>query len=134
MLFTQPLLRHMTEHGIGTIAFTTAGAAYAKPTTPPGEGGWALSYGVSKAGMHRTAEQLVVEHPDLRFLNLQPGPVATERVLAAGAELAFVARSAVPLAVIGEMFARILTEPTATFTNGSTIEVQDLATEWGLLR
>ena len=134
MLFTQPLLRHMAERGSGTIAFTTAGAAYATPTTPPGEGGWALSYGVSKAGMHRIAEQLVVEHPDLWFFNLQPGPVATERVLASGAELAFVARSAAPLAVIGETFARILTEPAGTFVNGSTIEVQDLAKQWGLLR
>jgi NAD(P)-dependent dehydrogenase (short-subunit alcohol dehydrogenase family) len=87
LLFTQPLLRHMAERGTGTIAFTASGSGYAPPTAPPGEGGRALAYGVSKAALHRIAEQLVVEHPDLRFYNLQLGAVATERVLASGSAL-----------------------------------------------
>lgn len=133
LLFTQPVLRHMAGRGAGVVAFTTSGAGYARPRTPAGEGGWALSYGVSKAGMHRIAEQLVVEHPDLRAYNLQPGQVATERVLAAGEELAFVAEGSAPVDVIGEAFARILDAPPTTFPNGSTIEVQDIARIWGLL-
>ena len=136
LLFTQPLLRHMSEQGSGTIAFTTSGAGYFPPTRGPGDGGWVLTYGVSKAGMNRIAEQLAVEHPDLRFLNLQPGAVATERVLAAGEELAFVARHAAPLDAIGEAFARILLGDAMGadgFANGATIEVPDVARAWGLL-
>jgi NAD(P)-dependent dehydrogenase (short-subunit alcohol dehydrogenase family) len=135
LIFTQPVLRHMVDRGRGVIAFTTSGAGYRTPTAAVGEGGWALSYGVSKAGLNRIAEQLVVEHArnGVRFLNLQPGPVATERVLAAGEKLAFVAQFAAPVDVIGEAFARILDSPEGTFPNGSTIEVQDLAKEWDLL-
>jgi len=132
LLLTQPFLRHMAERGTGVIAFTTSAAGYAPVTRAVGAGGWALSYGVSKAGLNRIAEQLVVEHPDLRFLNLQPGQVATERVLAAGAELEFVARGAAPVEVIGEAFARILDAPDG-FPNGSTVEVQEVARGWGLL-
>lgn len=58
--------------------------------------------------------------------------MATERVLAAGEKLAFVARHAAPVDTIGEAIARIVTDPTP-YTNGSTLEVQDLAKEWGLL-
>lgn len=133
LLLTQPLLRHMARRGRGVIAFTTSAAGYAPVGRPAGGGGWALTYGVSKAGLNRIAEQLVVEHPDLRFWNLQPGQVATERVLAAGTELEFVARGAAPVETIGEAFARILDGPPDAFPNGATIEVQDLAREWGLL-
>lgn len=133
LLFTQPLLRHMLGRGGGVLAFTTSAAGYARVRLPVGEGGWALSYGVSKAGLNRIAEQLVVEHPEIRAYNLQPGRVATERVLTAGVELEFVSRDAAPVEVIGEVFARILDSPPGMFRNGSTIEVQDVARLWGLL-
>jgi len=131
LLLTQPLLRHMADRGRGVIAFTTSGAGYAPVRRAPGDGGWALSYGVSKAGLHRIAEQLAIEHPELRFWNLQPGPVATERVLASGADLEFVVRGAAPVDVIGEAFARILDGAPDAFPNGSTIEVPDVVREWG---
>jgi NAD(P)-dependent dehydrogenase (short-subunit alcohol dehydrogenase family) len=134
-IFTQPILRHMVERGSGTIANVTSGAGYNRPFASVGNGGWALTYGVSKAGLNRIAVQLVVEHGDdgLRFLNLQPGAVATERVLAAGEKLAFVAKHAAPVDVIGTTIARIVTAPTGAFANGETIEVQDIARDWGLL-
>lgn len=135
LLFTQPVLAHMVAQGSGVIANVTSGAGYNKPFAAIGEGGWALSYGVSKAGLNRIAEQLVVEHgkDGLFFCNLQPGAVATERVLAAGEKLAFVAKHAAPVEIIGEAVARIVTSPAGTWDNGSTLEVQDLAREWGLL-
>ena len=135
LIFTQPILAHMAERGTGVIANVTSGAGYNKPFAAIGEGGWALSYGVSKAGLNRIAEQLVVEHGNdgLFFCNLQPGAVATERVLAAGEKLAFVAKHAAPVEIIGEAVARIVTSPSGTWDNGSTLEVQDLAREWGLL-
>ena len=99
-----------------------------------GAGGWALSYGVSKAGLHRIVEQLVVEHPDygVRFLNVQPGFVATERVLAAGAKLQFVADHAAPVEVIGQALARIV-DAAGDFPQGANVQIQDIARTWGLL-
>jgi len=135
LIFTQPVLRHMVEHGGGTIADITSAAGYAPPPAAIGEGGWALTYGVSKAGLHRIVPQLVAEHgaDGVRALNLQPGAVATERVLAAGEKLAFVARVAAPVAAVGEAIARILDAPPEAFENGSTIQVQEVAQAWGLL-
>jgi NAD(P)-dependent dehydrogenase (short-subunit alcohol dehydrogenase family) len=140
LLFIQPVLAHMVAKQAGIIANVTSGAGFARPFAPIGEGGWALSYGVSKAGLHRIAAQLVVEHArdGVRFFNLQPGAVATERVLAAGAKLEFVAKHAAPVDIVGEAIARILDGSPAPdtgepFANGTSIEVQDVAREWGLL-
>jgi NAD(P)-dependent dehydrogenase (short-subunit alcohol dehydrogenase family) len=135
LLFTQPLLRHMDAQGSGTIAFTTSGAAFAPVREAPGEGGWwSLAYGVSKAGLHRVAEQLRVEHRPLRFLNLDPGAVATEKVVAeAAGELDFVAEAAAPVGAVGDACARILASPRKLFRNGSTVDVQATARLWGLL-
>ncbi len=135
LLFTQPILRHMVGRGRGTIANITSAAGYWKPPAPPGQGGWALSYGVSKAAVTRIAAQVLVEHggDGIRVFSLQPGPVATERVLAAGPKLAFVADVAAPVEVIGEVAARIVDDERGTFRNGDTIEMQDIARIWGLL-
>ncbi len=135
LLFTQPVLRHMVGRGRGTIANITSGAGYFPPRAGPGDGGWALSYGVSKAAVTRIAAQLMVEHAadGICAYSLQPGPVATERVLAAGPQLAFVADVAAPVDVVGETIARILDTGPPTFPNGDTVEVQDVARSWGLL-
>ena len=135
LIFTQPVVRHMVGRGGGTIANITSGAGYFKPPAGPGNGGWALSYGVSKAAVTRIAAQLLAEHQadGLRVYSLQPGPVATERVLAAGPKLAFVADVAAPVEVVGETIARIIDVGPPTFRNGETIEVQDVARIWGLL-
>ncbi len=134
LLFTQPVLRAMVAAGGGTIANMTSGGGFLDPTHPVGEGGWALTYGVSKAGLHRFAGQLLAEHraDGIRAFNIQPGYVATERVLAAGDKLAFVADSAAPVALVGEAIAAILDDPGA-YENGSMIHVQDVAVGLGIL-
>ena len=134
LVFMQPILRHMVERRDGVIADVTSAAGYATPTRATGEGGWALSYGVSKAGLHRIVEQLVVEHPDdgVRFLNVQPGFVATERVLAAGATLQFVADHAAPVEIVGRALARIV-DSAPDFPQGALVQIQDHARNWGLL-
>jgi len=134
LVLMQPIVRHMVERGGGVIGNVTSGAGYMRPHAPIGEGGWALTYGVSKAGFHRIVDQLLVEHRDdgIVALNLQPGAVATERVLAAGEKLEFVARHAAPVELVGETIARIL-DTADTFDNGANVQVQDVAKEWGLL-
>lgn len=135
LLFMQPIVRTMVAAGGGVIGDVTSGAGYMPPPAPIGEGGWALTYGVSKAGFTRIAEQLVVEHGNdgLRVYNLNPGPVATERVLAAGEKLAFVAKFAAPVEDVGEAIAHILTAPAGTYPNAGRLEVQDIAREVGIL-
>ena len=68
-----------------------------------GDGGWPLAYSVTKAGFHRIADMLVVEYGDqgIRAFNVNPGFVATERVVAAGDQLEFVAKHGITPDVIG---------------------------------
>lgn len=133
LLFSQPLVRHMVERQQGVLAFTTSGAGYVPVRRTVGEGGWALTYGVSKAAVTRIAQQLVVEHPELRCYSLQPGLVATERVRAAGTALGPLAGRGAPVDVVGQAMAAILDAPPSSYANGSTIEVQDVARDMGLL-
>jgi NAD(P)-dependent dehydrogenase (short-subunit alcohol dehydrogenase family) len=133
LLFAQPVVRYMAERHSGVVAFTTSAAGYAPMRHPVGDGGWALTYGVSKAAVSRIAEQLAVEHPELRCYSLQPGRVVTERVGAGGHGLEVVARRGAPVEKIGETMAAILDSPPSTFASGSMIEVQDVARRWGIL-
>lgn len=130
LVFTQPVLRHMAARGRGLIAGTTSAAGLIPPRLQPDAGGWTVVYGVTKAGFNRIGQQLAIEHPELRFLNLQPGFVVTERIRAVGREHTY-GRGA-PVEAVGEAIARILDQP-EEYASGSTLEVQDLARAWGLL-
>lgn len=125
LVITQKALQHMLESGRGgTFLNVTSSAGQLTPARPVGEGGWALAYAASKAGFHRIADMLAVEYGDrgIRALNVNPGFVGTERVLAAP-ELAFVARHAVtPAAVAGAML-RILADP--SIANGAYLQAAD---------
>lgn len=134
LLLTQPILRSMVERGSGTIVDVTSGAGRIRPPAPPGEGGWEIGYGCSKGGFHRMAGHIAVEYGDrgIRAFNLQPGMVATERVLASH-RLAWIAREGVPAVLIGRVVAHLLEQPPGAFENGSTVEAQGLARALGWL-
>ena len=135
LLFTQPVLRSMVERGRGTVLGISSGAGLRAPSAPPGEGGWGLGYGCSKGGFHRIAGHLAAEYgaQGIRALNLQPGLVATERVRASGAPVAWIARSGVEPALIGRVAAHVVAQPESRFENGSTVDAQALARELGWL-
>ncbi len=134
ILFTRPILAHMVARGDGTIVDVTSGAGYHRPPAPPGQGGWGTGYGCSKGGFHRFAVHLAVEYGSdgITAFNLQPGMVATERVLLQGAETAHIAEQGVEPAVIGRVAAHVVSHRDQ-FPNGGTIEAQDLARELGML-
>ncbi len=133
MLITQRALHHMLAVGGGTICDVTSGAGQVTPRAPVGSGGWPLAYSVTKAGFHRIADMLVVEYGDrgIRAFNVNPGFVATERVVAAGAQLDFVARHGVSPAVIGTAIASLIDDPAVP--NGGYVQALDRARELGLV-
>lgn len=135
LFITRPVLSAMIDHGGGTIVNITSGAGYLPTVKPVDQGSWSLGYGMAKAGFHRMAEILAVEYGDagLRVLNVQPGAVATERVLSAGGWLDWVRDHAVPPEVIAEVVAWLVDAPADAVPNGSTVEAQDLARELGFL-
>lgn len=120
MHITQHVLRHMVQRGIGCIVNVTSGAGHATPARPAGEGGWALTYAASKAGFHRIADMIALEYGSngIRAYNINPGFVATERVLNTP-ELAFVAAKGVTPRFVAEAIANLIASDTP---NGSYVQ------------
>ncbi|MCU1398524.1 MAG: putative short chain dehydrogenase/reductase [Acidimicrobiales bacterium] len=132
MFITQRALHHMLPAGGGTVCNVTSAAGQNVPRSPVGEGGWPLAYSVTKAGFHRIADMLVVEYGDqgMRAFNVNPGFVATERVVAAGDQLEFVARHGISPEVIGTAIASLIDDP--DLPNGGYVHALDRARELGL--
>ncbi|MEI7755685.1 MAG: hypothetical protein WCJ32_14795, partial [Actinomycetota bacterium] len=67
----------------------------------------------------------------IRAFNVNPGFVATERVLAAGTQLAFVAKHAVTPEIVGAAIAHLVGDPSVI--NGSYLQAVDTARTLNLL-
>ena len=67
----------------------------------------------------------------IRSFNVNPGFVATERVVAAGAQLDFVAKHGMSPAIIGTAIADLIDDPAVT--NGGYVQALDRAIALGLV-
>lgn len=147
MLFTQSFIRHWldtnalpepaehhalqsTPHAApkvrtATIINITSDAGQRTPPVPADRGGWSTVYAASKAGFHRMADMLALEYGDrgLHILNVNPGLVATERVIGSGLHLKWIADHGVEPAVIGDAVARIVHD--TIIPNGSYLHAQE---------
>ena len=134
LLLTQRAVIHMVGRGTGLVLDISSEAGQRTPRRPVGEGGWALSYAVTKAGFHRIADMIALEcgHAGVRAFNLNPGFVATERALASE-DLAFVAGRGISPQVVGRVVAWFATTGQQHYDNGSYLQVRDLAQELGYL-
>jgi NAD(P)-dependent dehydrogenase (short-subunit alcohol dehydrogenase family) len=134
LALTKVVLPGMLARGGGTIVNVTSAAAYADPTAPAGEGGWGMSYGLSKGAFHRVAGFLMAEHgtDGLRCFNVQPGVVATERGALDSVQFGFGDWGAPP-EVMGAVVTWLATDPRADEWLGRTVEAQFLCAELGLL-
>ncbi len=130
LLITQRAVAHMVLRGGGLVIDISSAAGQLTPRRPVGEGGWPLAYAVTKAGFHRIADMLALEYGDagVRAFNLNPGFVATERVLAVE-DLAFVADRGVRPEVVGRVVAWFAATGQHRLENGSYHQVTELARE-----
>jgi NAD(P)-dependent dehydrogenase (short-subunit alcohol dehydrogenase family) len=123
----------MVERGDGTIVNVTSAVAYQDPTAPPGEGGWGSAYAMSKGAFHRIAPNLAVEYPMLRFFNVQPGYVVTERMEVNAKALGLEGRyPGAPPSVPAAVIAWVASSADADELNGTTLEAQQVAKQRGL--
>jgi NAD(P)-dependent dehydrogenase (short-subunit alcohol dehydrogenase family) len=132
ILLTQRALGAMVDAGGGTIVNIGSGAGQHPQKRPAGSGGPGLVYAMTKAGLHWMAPMLAVEYGDagIRAYTVDPGPVTTERVKAAGAVLAFVAEHGVEPEVIGRVVAWLV-DPASGVENGAFVDAQRRAAELG---
>jgi NAD(P)-dependent dehydrogenase (short-subunit alcohol dehydrogenase family) len=135
VVLIKAVLPGMLERGDGTVVNITSAVALIDPPAPAGEGGWGSAYAMSKGAFHRLAGILSVEYRDrgLRFFNVEPGFVLTERMAvnaeALGLEGVYpAAPPTVPAAVV----AWLATHPEAETFNGQTISAQKFALDRGL--
>jgi NAD(P)-dependent dehydrogenase (short-subunit alcohol dehydrogenase family) len=133
LVLIKAVLPHMLERGDGTIINVTSAVAYQDPTERPGEGGWGSAYAMSKGAFHRIAPNLSVEYPSLRFFNVQPGYVVTERMEVNAKELGLEGRyPGAPPSVPAAVIAWAASSPDAGELNGTTLEAQQFAKQRGL--
>lgn len=133
IILIKAVLPHMLERGDGTIINVTSAVAYQDPTAPPGEGGWGIGYAMSKGAFHRLAPNLSVEYPTLRWYNLQPGYVVTERMEVNAKNLGLEGRfPGAPPSVPAAVIAWAATSPDAVELNGTCLEAQQVAKQRNL--
>ncbi|MCB2063892.1 MAG: SDR family oxidoreductase [Novosphingobium sp.] len=137
LVLSRYLLPAMVEQGGGTVIYITSTAAYESPPRAAGEGGWGLSYGMSKAAGHSMAGIVAVELGDkgIRSFNLQPGAIRTERIAQDMAGFGFNADdgSWQPPEVIAEVVHWLATSPDADKFQGQCVQGQELCQELNLL-
>ncbi len=135
LLLTRMLLPAMIAKGGGTVIYITSTAGYTGSPKKAGQGGWGLSYGMSKSAGHSIVPILDVEYGDqgIRAFNLQPGPIRTERLLQDMGGFGFNADGWTPPEVIGEVVNWLATSPDADKLKGTCIQGQELCDELGLL-
>ncbi|WP_236794700.1 SDR family NAD(P)-dependent oxidoreductase [Amycolatopsis sp. GM8] len=127
-------LPRMIERGRGRIIDLTSSSGFSDPLKPAGAGGWGISYGATKAALHRVAGILAVEHgPDgIQAFNVDPGYTATERIAQDMARFGFAANGEPP-EVVGAVVAWLATAPEAAELNGHTIFAQQFCADHDLV-
>lgn len=121
--------RHPETGWRATILNVTSDAGQRTPERTADDGGWSLMYAATKAGFHRMTDMLALEYGNdgIRSLNINPGLVATERVLDSGANLEWIARNGVAPEVIGDAVARLAADPQVK--NGAYVHAQNYLRE-----
>jgi NAD(P)-dependent dehydrogenase (short-subunit alcohol dehydrogenase family) len=128
------VLPGMLERGTGTVITMSSGAGTSNPPAPAGAGGWGMGYSISKGALHRVLGVLSVEHASsgLRFFNVNPGGVATERIKADMAGFGFDGADWAPPALIGAVLTWLATSAEALTLPSMDIQAQELSRERSL--
>jgi NAD(P)-dependent dehydrogenase (short-subunit alcohol dehydrogenase family) len=133
LIITRALLPAMLERDHGVIVNVTSRASYLAPARSVAEGGWSLAYALAKAGGHALTQVLRVElaNTGIRVLNVDPGPVTTERKLYFAKERGQGKPRGASPASVGRAIARLVADPSGDFFGSPFVDVQDLMSAAG---
>jgi NAD(P)-dependent dehydrogenase (short-subunit alcohol dehydrogenase family) len=130
------VLPSMRAHGGGIIVNISSGAGANETRDLPGSGGWPLTYSIAKAAFNRAGAGLAKELRGDRIavVNLEPGVVATERMVLVTSKLGLDATAGgVAVDVPGAVCAHIATHPTPMAFSGRTVDAPQFAAWSGLV-
>jgi len=135
LVLIKQVLPSMLANGGGVVVNVASGAGVTDPPAPAGEGGWGLGYGFSKGAAYRIAGILALElgARGIRAYNLEPGFVATERMVQDMGAFGFDASTGVPADVPGAVCAWLAVDPAAAEPNGRVVNAPKVCAELGLL-
>lgn len=125
LALTQAVLVEMRQRGSGTVMNMVSHAATNDPPGRIGSGGWGVGYAMTKAALFRLAPSLQVElgNEGLRFHNIDPGHVVTERAQVRNKDRGFGQQGAGP-EVIGAAIAWLATTDEADDYAGQVVFAQ----------
>jgi NAD(P)-dependent dehydrogenase (short-subunit alcohol dehydrogenase family) len=134
LVLNKYFIPHMLERGSGRIIDLTSGSGYSDPLNPAGSGGWGISYGATKAALHRVAGILAVELGPRGILafNVDPGYTRTERIAQDMAKYGFAANGE-PAEVTAAVIRWLATSEEAAALNGQNIFAHGFCVEHGLM-
>jgi NAD(P)-dependent dehydrogenase (short-subunit alcohol dehydrogenase family) len=120
----QCVARAMIRQGGGLVIHVSSGAGQNESAKLPGRGGWSLAYSLTKAASNRMAAGLGKElrRHRIALVNLEPGVVATEKMLAVTSRQGIDASGGLPVEVAGAVCAYIATHPTPMIFSGRTVD------------
>ncbi len=135
-VLNQVFLPAMLDHGGGTMIYVTSNAAYRRPFANVEEGGWGISYAMSKAAGHSIAGVLSKEYADrgLRAFNLEPGATLTERIALEMVRPGYDALVWESPDFTAEAAFWLATASEADALNGKSMQAKELCREQGLMQ
>jgi len=131
----QQCLEPMRRAGGGLVVNISSGAGQNETRDLPGAGGWPLSYSVTKAAFNRSTAGLAKElrTEGIAVVNLEPGVVATERMVLLTSKMGIDVMAGVAVDVPGAVCAYLATHPTPMAFSGRTVDAPQFSVWAGLV-
>jgi NAD(P)-dependent dehydrogenase (short-subunit alcohol dehydrogenase family) len=130
----QQVLPSMRQLGGGLVVNISSGAGQNETRDLPGAGGWPLLYSVTKAAFNRSTAGLAKElrRDRVAVVNLEPGVVATERMVMYTSQQGIDLAAGVSVDVPGMVCAHLAAHPTPMAFSGRTIDAPQFSVWAGL--
>ena len=124
LFLIQNVLPSMRQQGGGIIVNVSSGAGQNETRDLPGAGGWPLLYSITKAAINRATAGLAKElrGDDIAVINLEPGVVATERMVMVTSQEGIDGVNGVSVDVPGAVCAYLATHPNPMSFSGRTVD------------
>ena len=135
LFLIQQVLPSMRSLGHGLVVNISSGAGQNETRDLPGSGGWPLLYSVTKAAFNRSTTGLAKELRGDRIavVNLEPGVVATERMVLLPKDQGIDGTGGVAMDVPGSVCAYLASHPTPMAFSGRTVDAPQFSVWAGLV-